>query len=81
MTLYRCPHCGSISISWDTRAGVYLCNVPSCSRWFDPPPISNLTKEAVATLISRGSIVVTQEWFDRHGERPMHFVENQAVES
>ncbi len=81
MALYRCPHCGNISISWDSRGSVFLCNVPSCSKWYNPPPIPSLSKEDVAALISHGKIVVTQEWFDCQTKQSLEFAEFHAVES
>jgi hypothetical protein len=67
MPLYKCPSCGKVTVSWDPRAGSFLCNDQECNSWFEPPTAEELglkIKEDVATAISRGQIKVQQEWFD-----------------
>lgn len=65
MAIYKCPVCDSISVSWDARARVYLCNVLRCSSWFAPPHEDGLNQTDMAYAISRGDLVILQEWLDQ----------------
>lgn len=68
MKTYRCPNCGSNSVSWDTLSRVFVCHVTSCSTWFPPPnPADAESAEDLLARLSLGLICVPQSWIDTHG--------------
>jgi len=64
MQVYRCPVCGNQTVTWDARAGVFLCNVMGCNSSFSPPSPENTTTEDSSTAYSHGRLVVVQSWID-----------------
>lgn len=54
---FKCPICGGLAVSWDARAGLYLCYTVGCRTWFPPPRGRWTTTDALI-----------QKWLDTNVE-------------